>query len=332
MDNMADVQFQATTRGGRRMDAILKGKVAFKRTTVGIGASLTEAGSQAGGLGGLGVALLGAMIQGIGGAVTPEADTRCWKTLPAEFLVVPLNLTPGEHEIVFSQNIYFEKRAAASRRFVLAAPDDFKFLCAPPSLAGQFSFSATVDRSGAKKRAAVPPVAATGPILLLPPVLGLGQIEKFPSDDQTKRPRAFAPDVRRLGQLEQQALATAGFVGMTVTHAEALEQIAGDTRPCGVALQCELLGLDLKITDRQESFLAEFEFTPVNVPTGRRVFERRITGEAQRSGKFECTEAFYSTFEAAFAQLLSAPEFVAAVKEFSAPAPSVKQSPTGDHQ
>lgn len=107
-----DLNFQATTRGGRVMDHVLANKAVFKSTTdkLGdvalIGGLTTAAVSQdrtAQNIG-LGVALFGLISKGISSATTPEADTRAWDNLPRFISFATLNLAPGEHVVTVEFN------------------------------------------------------------------------------------------------------------------------------------------------------------------------------------------------------------------------------------
>jgi len=105
-----DLQWQATTRGGREMDHILANKAVFKDVTTGtaIAAGATslmladprmmrnhgnpgEAALIAGGI---------AAVAGILAATTQtEADIRAWDNLPRYLTFAPLQLTPGDHTV-----------------------------------------------------------------------------------------------------------------------------------------------------------------------------------------------------------------------------------------
>ena len=93
-----DVNWQAETRGGRPVDAILNGKAQWKAntdavsstiTTVGYAAALQGAYSNNNNLAQLGTI---GMVAGLAGslfahAMTPAADTRSWASLPAAIAV-----------------------------------------------------------------------------------------------------------------------------------------------------------------------------------------------------------------------------------------------------
>ena len=113
LDGFADINFQATTRGGREMDSVLKDKAAVKSGMEASGNILIVAGmgcfAAMGsgdakvdlvlGCAGVGCFLLGGTFYIVGECINSEADIRSWKTLPGEFLVVPLSLPEGQHEL-----------------------------------------------------------------------------------------------------------------------------------------------------------------------------------------------------------------------------------------
>ena len=104
LDTLGDLQFQATTRGGRPIDALLKGKAIFKDSVAGAGElahamgeattllSAFENFSDTGTLfGGLGAMAIGAGLKAVSSRVTADADTRRWRTLPREVKIGDLD-------------------------------------------------------------------------------------------------------------------------------------------------------------------------------------------------------------------------------------------------
>jgi hypothetical protein len=106
-----DLNFQATSRGGRVMDHVLGNKAVFKGTTDTVGdvalvgamvaASNTrrmdgsynrDAGNAA-----LGLAAVGLLSKLASSATTPEADTRAWDNLPQYLSFAALRLAPGTY-------------------------------------------------------------------------------------------------------------------------------------------------------------------------------------------------------------------------------------------
>lgn len=97
-----DINFQATTRGGRAMDHILANKAVFKSTADNVGNVALLGGAvlasnrdtQAVGLGLLAAGLIG---KAVSAATTPKADTRAWDNLPQYISFAQMELPPGQH-------------------------------------------------------------------------------------------------------------------------------------------------------------------------------------------------------------------------------------------
>lgn len=103
-----DLGFQATTRGGRLMDHVLKNKAVFKTSTdiagkVGMiaGTETALAGlqshNQTAGEIGLGLLAAGVITEIVSANVTPHADIRTWDNLPRYLTFTALTLPPGPH-------------------------------------------------------------------------------------------------------------------------------------------------------------------------------------------------------------------------------------------
>jgi hypothetical protein len=100
-----DVDFQATTRGGRVMDHILGNKAVFKSATdtagnVALIGGLTTAalsGNSTAQQVGLGIALAGLVSKVVSAATIPAADTRTWDNLPHYLSFASLPLPAGPH-------------------------------------------------------------------------------------------------------------------------------------------------------------------------------------------------------------------------------------------
>ncbi|WP_310497756.1 hypothetical protein [Sandarakinorhabdus sp.] len=83
----SSVYYQATTRGGRAMDGILKGKANWKSGTAQVGNLTTQAGlsmmnSGQGGSAGAYVAAAGMLFSMFSSAMKADADVRYWDQLP----------------------------------------------------------------------------------------------------------------------------------------------------------------------------------------------------------------------------------------------------------
>jgi hypothetical protein len=104
-----DLNFQATTRGGRVMDHILANKAVFKSATDTLGTASLISGavlatSQQGRNTkadevGLGLLAFGVINKIVAGATTPSADTRSWDNLPQYLSFSAAKLSPGLHTV-----------------------------------------------------------------------------------------------------------------------------------------------------------------------------------------------------------------------------------------
>lgn len=106
-----DLNFQATTRGGRVMDHILGNKAVFKGTAEGVGdvalVGATVAADNIYRYDGtynrdaanvaIALAAVGIISKLTASATTPEADTRTWDNIPQYLSFAALRLEPGEY-------------------------------------------------------------------------------------------------------------------------------------------------------------------------------------------------------------------------------------------
>jgi hypothetical protein len=100
-----DVNFQATTRGGRVMDHILGNKAVFKSTTETAGnvaligglATAAASDNRTAKNVGLGIALAGLVTKLVSSATTPEADIRSWDNLPQFLSFACVSVPVGRH-------------------------------------------------------------------------------------------------------------------------------------------------------------------------------------------------------------------------------------------
>ena len=98
-----DVNYQATTRGGRVMDHILANKAVFKSVADDIGTAAIISGAVVGmhdhrnAEVGLGLVAAGVISKIIAAATTPGADTRTWNNLPGYISFVAVDLPPGQY-------------------------------------------------------------------------------------------------------------------------------------------------------------------------------------------------------------------------------------------
>jgi tetratricopeptide (TPR) repeat protein len=103
-----DLNYQATTRGGRVMDHVLANKAVFKSATdtagnVAIISGAILAGQQgrnsAADEVGAGLLAAGVLSKIFSAATTPAADTRAWDNLPQYLGFASLTLPPGPHTV-----------------------------------------------------------------------------------------------------------------------------------------------------------------------------------------------------------------------------------------
>lgn len=103
-----DVNFQATTRGGRVMDHVLANQAVFKSATDTFGNAAIIGGAIVASQGnrnnvagevGLGLVLAGLASKVVSASTTPEADTRTWDNLPQFISFATLSLSPGQHAV-----------------------------------------------------------------------------------------------------------------------------------------------------------------------------------------------------------------------------------------
>jgi len=92
-----DVFYQASTRGGRIMDSLLKGKAEFKQTTQDVSNVLSTMSQIYNPYGVF--SLLSLASGAVSNATNPYADARHWSLLPAELQIISLRLDPGTHQL-----------------------------------------------------------------------------------------------------------------------------------------------------------------------------------------------------------------------------------------
>ena len=137
-NNLGDIDYQATSRGGRLMDNVLADKAAAKKAMevsrnvfLIAGSGLIIAGSRSMGAPMVGLSLMGAgagcyLLGGtawiVGAMMNPSADGRYWHNLPGQLYIVPLELSPGEHEVRISG--FYRSDRAANTVFKVQVPDN----------------------------------------------------------------------------------------------------------------------------------------------------------------------------------------------------------------
>ncbi|OGU00926.1 MAG: hypothetical protein A2079_01370 [Geobacteraceae bacterium GWC2_48_7] len=140
---MEDIDFQASSRGGRQIDKILKDKVVFREKNLAMGSALSEAAEaaiilaplanigSANAMGSVqavagGLAVIGALQQYIAINAKPQADTRYWDNLPDMVHVALIKTTPGTHSATFrfTDEKYLQVPELAEKKVTFQAYDN----------------------------------------------------------------------------------------------------------------------------------------------------------------------------------------------------------------
>jgi tetratricopeptide (TPR) repeat protein len=303
LSSTVDVDFQATTRGGRRMDAILRGKAASRATTRGLGESLTQAGNNVGGVGGLGVALVGAIVQGTAGAMTPEADTRCWQSLPKYFQIYALKLPYGQHELRGAHYVYFEKKTEFRHEFSLVNETDMATVIVPPPLYGAY-FCAGESKLSERDREGFGRTST----ILLPPPTGLDDVVRIRVSGKDEKPEALAPDPKRMMRSIQEALKAHTYVSSLVWHEETIQSRAFLADNHRRALQCDVGEIVREGTRKSGMYRTTFTFSLIEAKTGKTLLSRSVEGTCTDVAAGPST-AFYKCVRQAADAFLNSPDF-----------------------
>ena len=170
-NNLADIDYQATSRGGRLMDNVLADKATAKKTMevsrnvlFVLGSGFIIAGSRAMGAPPVGLSLMGAgvgcyVLGGtawiIGAMMNPTADGRYWHNLPGQLYIVPLVLEPGEHEIKITG--WYRSDRATGNSFKITVPDSnsMNVFHLPMMRQGQTVFKNAASKIIAERTAAI---------------------------------------------------------------------------------------------------------------------------------------------------------------------------------
>jgi hypothetical protein len=102
---IGDINYQAVTRGGRKMDDVLGHQATCKGVTntagdaLIISASTVDSPAVA-----LGLLAGGLIVKVVAAIMNPEADTRHWGNIPHTMRLVPLKLAPGDHVVALERD------------------------------------------------------------------------------------------------------------------------------------------------------------------------------------------------------------------------------------
>jgi tetratricopeptide (TPR) repeat protein len=125
-----DLNFQATTRGGRLMDHVLANKAVFKSTTSAVGDAALITGAVLAtdkDHNDVGAALMiaGLFSKVVSAATTPQADTRAWEALPQFLALGQFRLSPGEYTLAVDfLDASGAARANFSKQINFTVPED----------------------------------------------------------------------------------------------------------------------------------------------------------------------------------------------------------------
>jgi len=307
--NIADINFQATTQGGRHMDAILNGKAVNRRTTVGAGKLLTEVGNNLGGSAGLAIVLAGAVVQGVGGSMTPEADTRSWQTLPQEYKIFALNLSKGTHQLSFYQYKYFELLNEIKHEVVIDDNNIGKLtiFLAPPTPTNVYSQQAYRIKS---KNDIEEKNSANNLVLISPP-LGLQDMEKYYSKSVEGKAEFFSPNIKKILKKTTKKLEKAGLNPIIADHETILADRNKYNDIAQIAFQLELVDSLYEIIDKNEKYITEFRFSFIDVKSGKTLLAENISEESLKvkNSELTTTDIFYESLEKATNTFLSQANF-----------------------
>lgn len=136
VNGLADINFQATTRGKRVMDEVLEDKANVKAGLKAssnfliaggmacfLACSQTNDGRAQAVLGIIGGACVtcGLTFHVVGACVNPDADIRSWKCLPANFRIIPVRFKAGKRKV--KVNAYIDWDRVASKEVTIDVPE-----------------------------------------------------------------------------------------------------------------------------------------------------------------------------------------------------------------
>ena len=161
-NNLGDLDFQATTKGGRLMDNVLADKAAAKKAMevsknvfFVVGTGLVIAGARTMGTLPVGLSLLGAgvgcyvvggTVHIIGSMMNPAADARFWRNIPCQFYIVPLKLPAGKHSVTVTGYHHFDLAGMSVFEVDVKEGSSVSVHHLPMMTQGQMIWSATAEK------------------------------------------------------------------------------------------------------------------------------------------------------------------------------------------
>ncbi len=121
-----DINYQAITRGGRKMDAVLAHQATYKTVTnTGGNAVIASAAAVRQPIVALSLVLAGVIMKITSAVMHPEADIRCWGNLPHSMDPIPLKLSPGTHVLTLTLEGGKKPRALRSEKVEISDTHSF---------------------------------------------------------------------------------------------------------------------------------------------------------------------------------------------------------------
>lgn len=161
-NQLGDIDYQATTRGGRLMDEVLADKALAKKSMevsrnvlFVIGTGCLIAGSRAMSAPPVGLSLMGAglgcyALGGtawiIGNLMNPAADARYWRNLPGQFYIFPLELPVGSHQVRISGFSHSDRLMSCDFRVNVSDAQAMNVVHLPMMIDGQSFLSAAREK------------------------------------------------------------------------------------------------------------------------------------------------------------------------------------------
>lgn len=241
--------------------------------------------------------------------MTPEADTRCWQSLPKKYDVLALKLPDGDHTFESRQFVYFEARGTIQRRVKLEGTNDMRVIILPPFPVGLYSdlFEEKMTLTEADTAA-----ASDSKAVLITPPLGFQRVERFGVEPGDKKLFAFAPDAKRVMRAVKRALEGRGSASYLVTHDDLIGQRAQFAQKSARALQLTVGDLRKQETPRGIACQATFTISMIDTATGAPIFAKEFQG-ACADKKLAATDAFYKCLNDALAQFASSTELASSL-------------------
>jgi hypothetical protein len=234
--------------------------------------------------------------------MTPEADTRCWQTLPASFQIYTLKLSPGSHEVRGAHHVYFQKKSEFRHSFALAGETDMAVVITPPSVQGVYYSRAELRLSERDREG----IGGTS-VLLVPPPTGIDDIIRIRMNQSNEKLEAIAPDPKRLMRSVRDGLTASGFSAALVSHEEAVLSRTKLAQSHSCAVQCEFLAIEKEGTRKSATYRTQLSFALVKADSGQTLLNTTV--EAVTGAAGGPTTAFYKGVVDATKKYAAHPDF-----------------------